>query len=156
MSASGSWTKTLSARAPQNPNSCIMANADCQDETTDYSFKLNGSFELPKGFKASPVYRFQAGSNFSRTFVGKLNYTIATLNAEAANGERYPDINLIDLRIDRGIQTGKGRISPFFDVYNITNANPEQNLTVASGSSWLRPVNIVPPRVARIGVKFDW
>ena len=49
-----------------------------------------------------------------------------------------------------------GRLSPFFDLYNVTNSNAEQNLTVTSGSSWLRPVNIVPPRVARVGVKYDF
>jgi hypothetical protein len=48
------------------------------------------------------------------------------------------------------------RLSPFIDVYNVTNANPIQNTSWSSGSSFLRPLAIVPPRVLRIGVKFDW
>ena len=158
MSASGSYTKNWAARTyPLNPNSLINANADGQDETTDYSFKLNGSFEVPAGFKLSPVYRFQAGTNFARTFVASgLNYASPTLNAEPSNARRNDNINLIDLRVDRSISTGKGRLSPFLDLYNITNANPLQDITVTSGTSCLRPINIVAPRVMRIGVKFDW
>jgi hypothetical protein len=51
---------------------------------------------------------------------------------------------------------GKTRLSPFIDVYNLTNANPIQNTSWSSGSSFLRPLAIVPPRVLRIGAKFDW
>jgi len=40
--------------------------------------------------------------------------------------------------------------------YNLTNANPIQNTSWSSGSSFLRPLAIVPPRVWRVGAKFDW
>ena len=46
--------------------------------------------------------------------------------------------------------------SPFIDLYNVFNANPEQNITWASGASFLRPTDIVPPRVLRIGAKVNW
>jgi len=153
-SYSFTWAKT--ARTPLNPNSCINANADCQDETTDYSVKLNGSFELPAGVRLSPVYRFQAGNNFARTFVATLNYANPTLNAESINANRTANVNLIDIRIDRAITIRGNRLMPFFDLYNVTNNNAEQNITVSSGASWLRPINIVSPRVMRVGVKVDW
>ena len=154
--ASYSFTWANTARTPLNPNSCINANADCQDETTDYSFKLNGSFDLPAGVRLSPVYRFQAGNNFARTFVATLNYANPTLNAEPMNTNRTAHVNLIDIRIDRAITVAGKRVMPFFDLYNVTNNNAEQNITVSSGASWLRPINIVPPRLFRVGVKFDW
>jgi hypothetical protein len=153
-SFSHTWAKD--SRNPLNPNGCINANAACQDETTDYSFKLNGSFELPGGLKMSPVYRFQAGNNFARTFVASLNYANPTLNAEALNAQRTKDINLVDLRFDKSFGIGPGRLSPFLDLYNLGNSNAEQNITVTSGGSYLRPINIIPPRVMRVGVKFDW
>jgi hypothetical protein len=155
-STSYSFTWSKNPRTPLNPNSCIMANAECQDESTDYSFKLNGSFELPGGVKMSPVYRFQAGNNYARTFVASLNYANPTLDAEPRNSRRLGHINLIDLRFDRGFTIKGGRLSPFLDLYNLANSNAEQNITTTSGSSWLRPINIIPPRVARVGVKFDW
>ena len=99
-SASYSFTsshtyRTASNTYPVNPNSCINANDECQDDTSDYSFKLTGSFDLPAGIRLSPVYRFQAGTNFARTFVATLNYANPTLNAEPMNtqpdGARQPD-----------------------------------------------------------------
>ena len=162
MQASYSWTKawayrTASTTYPLNPNSLIHTNADGQDATADYSFKLNGSFDAPAGFRLSPVYRFQAGNSFARTFTASgLNYANPTINAEPMNARRTADINLIDLRIDRGFNILGGRLAPFIDLYNITNSNAEQNLTISSGTSWLRPINIIPPRILRIGVKFDW
>jgi hypothetical protein len=148
--------RTASNTYPLNPNSCINANADCQDESSDYSFKLNGVFELPAGVKLSPVYRFQAGNNFGRTFVATLNYANPTLLAEPLNAQRAANINLLDIRLDRGFALPGGRLSPFVDIYNLTNSNAEQDITVTSGTSYLRPITIVPPRVLRIGAKFDW
>ena len=156
-STSYSFTRSLAARNTFNPNSCINANANCQDETTDYSFKLNGVFELPGGLKMSPVYRFQSGSNYARTFVTRqLNYANPTINAEPMNANRKRHVNLIDLRFDRGFTLRGGRLSPFIDLYNLSNSNAEQDITVSSGANFLRPINIIPPRVLRLGVKFDW
>jgi len=148
--------RTASATYPLNPNSCINANDQCQDDTTDYSFKLNGSFDLPAGIRLSPVYRFQAGTNFARTFVATLNYANPTLNAEPMNANRTAHVNLIDFRIDRAITIRGNRLVPFFDLYNATNSNAEQNISVSSGASWLRPITIISPRLMRVGVKFDW
>ena len=44
----------------------------------------------------------------------------------------------------------------FFDVYNIFNNNATQELTRSSGPLFLRPGVITAPRVARIGVKFNF
>jgi hypothetical protein len=155
-STSYSFTWAKDVRDILNPNSCINANAACQDETTDYSFKLNGVFELVAGLKMSPVYRFQSGNNYSRTFVATLNYANPTLDAEPRNARRTANVNLVDLRFDKAFRIKGGQLSPFLDLYNLLNSNAEQNITVTSGSSWLRPINIIPPRVMRVGVKFDW
>jgi hypothetical protein len=36
------------------------------------------------------------------------------------------------------------------------NANPAQNLQWSSGTSFNRPLSIVPPRLARLGVKLNF
>ena len=51
--------------------------------------------------------------------------------------------------------TVKGKVLPA-GAYNVTNNNAEQNISVSSGASWLRPITIVSPRLMRVGVKFDW
>ena len=64
------------------------------------------------------------------------------------------NIAIFDTRVEKVVKSPGGTtVSFFLDLYNITNANPNQNLTWSSGSSFLRPTAIVPPRVARLGTK---
>jgi len=46
-------------------------------------------------------------------------------------------------------------IAGFVDVFNLLNANPEQTTSWSSGT-FLRPLSIAPPRIARVGMKLDW
>ena len=62
----------------------------------------------------------------------------------------------LDVRSEKNIMVAKRRLGVFFDLYNMFNANPETSITAASGTSWLRPLVIVPPRIAKFGMKFDW
>ena len=41
----------------------------------------------------------------------------------------------------------------FLEVFNILNANPEQQINWST-DDFLQPLSIVSPRIARIGVKF--
>jgi hypothetical protein len=64
---------------------------------------------------------------------------------------------VFDLRGEKAVAIAKTvRAVGFFDVYNIFNTNAEQAVAVNSGSSFLRPAAITPPRLARIGVKLQW
>jgi hypothetical protein len=45
------------------------------------------------------------------------------------------------------------KLSGIFDAFNLFNSNAEQNLSWSSGSSFLRPLNIIPPRIVRIGAR---
>jgi len=51
--------------------------------------------------------------------------------------------------------TGGRRVAAFVDVYNMLNANPEEN-TSWSSESFLRPLSVVAPRIARVGAKLQW
>ena len=67
------------------------------------------------------------------------------------------NITLLDVRVEKGFRlAGHRRVAGFVDVFNVLDANPEQNTNWSSGTSFLRPVSIVPPRLARIGVKLEW
>ena len=64
--------------------------------------------------------------------------------------------NQLDLNLRRVFRVGRVSLEPGVDVYNVFNTNAEQALTTSSGSAFLRPVAITPPRVARIGLKLQW
>jgi hypothetical protein len=88
--------------------------------------------------------------------VASLNYGNVRIPAEPLNARRQDHVSLIDLRIERVTRVRQTRVSPFIDIYNLTNGNPIQNTSWSSGSSFLRPLAIVPPRLLRIGARFDW
>jgi hypothetical protein len=61
------------------------------------------------------------------------------------------------VRAEKGFRFAGGRrIAAFVDVFNLFNANPEQNISWSSGSTFLRPLSIVSPRLARVGGKLEW
>ncbi len=118
--------------------------------------KINATIRLVAGVRVTPIYRHQSGVPFGRTFVTALNYGNATVLAEPFDAERTPNVNVFDIRSEKVFTVGRSRITGFFDVYNILNTNAEQDLTKSSGSAFLRPIAITPPRVARIGAKLQW
>ena len=67
-------------------------------------------------------------------------------------------VTLVDMRVEKAFVLGAGRrLSAFVDGFNLLNANPEQNINWMSGTGRFRqPLAVVPPRIARIGAKFDW
>ncbi|HTM31275.1 MAG TPA: hypothetical protein VL263_08215, partial [Vicinamibacterales bacterium] len=104
----------------------------------------------------TPTIRLQAGTPYGRTFTQTFNWGNATVRAEPINAQRTPNINVFDIRTEKAFRFTQGRLTGFFDIYNVFNSNAEQAITTTSGSSWLRPVAITPPRIARVGVKFVW
>lgn len=139
------------------PVDTINTESNGQITYTDFSLKLSGTWTAPFGLKVSPMLRFQGGQNFGRTFSAVMNYGTVRVPAEPLSTRRQRDISVTDIRIEKQVSLGRGvKVGPFLDVYNIFNTNAEQSVTWASGSSYLRPTAIVPPRVGRVGAKVSW
>ena len=86
-----------------------------------------------------------------------LSYRQRALPRRADGTRRQDTILITDLRVEKTHEVRRRRdISVFFDLYNMFNANPAQNLQWSSGTAWNRPLSIVPPRLARIGVKLNF
>ncbi len=65
------------------------------------------------------------------------------------------DVTLVDLKVEKTFRLRADRLAVFVDVFNVFNANAELNISWTS-ESFLRPLSIVPPRIARVGARFDW
>jgi hypothetical protein len=103
----------------------------------------------------------QAGQPYARTInagaANGINYGTQRILAEPIGSRQQDNIVLLDARVEKVIKIGGGRsVSIFGDGFNLTNANPASNITWSSGSTFLLPVTIVSPRLARIGAKLDW
>jgi hypothetical protein len=103
--------------------------------------------------------RYQQGVPYARTFLtssGTLSYGTVRFITEPLGSRRQDAIFITDLRVEKTHRFGARDISLFFDLYNMFNGNPAQNLNSSSGTSFLRPLSIVPPRLARLGVKLNF
>jgi hypothetical protein len=167
--ASYGWTKSYdqasaiqgnSIRAnglPQSPNDMINASDNGQLIYTRSTVKVNGTWNSPFwDISVSPLIRYQQGIPFGRTFQSNLSFGSVRFLAEPLGTRRQDEILIADLRVEKTHRFGSRDISVFFDLYNMFNENPAQNLQWSSGTAFNRPLSIVPPRLARIGAKLNF
>jgi len=143
---------------PLTPNDLINTGDDGRHEFTIWSARILGSYEAPWGVRVVPFLRHQAGQPFGRTLAPTNQLPgVERILAEPIGTRRMPNLTSFDLRVEKRFRSSSnGRVAAFIDVFNLLNDNPEQNISWVSGRTFLRPLTIVPPRVARIGMKFDW
>ena len=87
---------------------------------------------------------------------GAANVTVAIIDPGTLYGER---INQIDFRVAKNFKTGQGRTSINFDIYNALNANSVtiiNNNYPANGVGWQSPTGILPARLFKFSVQFNY
>jgi hypothetical protein len=143
---------------PLTPNDLINAGDGGRYEFRIWSGKIHGTYAGPWGVRITPFLRHQSGQPFGRTFSAALSYANnVRILAEPIGTRRMDHITTLDVRVEKGVPLGRHRrLAGFVDLFNLLNANAEQNTSWSSGSSFLRPLSIVPPRLARIGMKLEW
>ena len=144
---------------PLTPNDLLNAGTGGRYEFSTWTAKAHGTIEGPWQLLFTPVLRHQSGQPFGRTQTtdaGQLQYGTVTLLMEAVGTRRLDHVTLMDVRMEKVVRLNRNRVAIFLDVFNCLNANPETNAIWASGPSYLRPVTIVSPRIARVGLTFDW
>jgi hypothetical protein len=137
---------------PTNPNQLQQS-----DLLPVRLMKITGSYEPGWGLRFSPLLRYQQGDPFARTVSARLNYGTETVPAEETGASRRDDIVIFDLRSERKFALKGGTsVGVFLDAFNILNSNAVTALITSTGSSYLRPTNILAPRVFRLGAKFTF
>lgn len=76
---------------------------------------------------------------------------------EPIGTRRQDAVNVVDFRVEKQVRFAtKARLGLFFDLFNATNANTAINLNWRSGAAFEKATTVLPPRIAKFGVKFDW
>ena len=151
---------------PSTPNDKINTDNGRYDFSM-WTAKINGSYEAPFQIRITPALRFQSGQPFGRTVLasaaygvggtGGINYGTQRILTEELGTRRQDNIAIFDIRAEKYFNVKGGRkVGVFFDVYNLTNSKAQQNITWNSGSAFEKPTLIVPPTIARFGMKLDW
>jgi hypothetical protein len=160
--ASGSWTKNhrwINAIA-STPNQEIFP----LDTTSDWQFKLIGSYLMPGDINVSTFFQHLAGDPLRRTYIFRsadpdgglpiASASTVTLPLEELGASREPNLNMLNLRAGKRITMGKARVSLDVDLFNVLNINSPTAITVASGPTYGLYSDIVPPRILRFGATF--
>lgn len=138
-----------------NPNALLNSTRS----TWEWLFKLQGIYELPRGFQISSVFKHQRGDPYRRTLsVALPNLRTVTVFAEGFDaGLRLPNVNLWDLRFTKRFRIAeRHRLETSLDFFNTLNANTTLTLVTTTGSRFGQPLSILPPRVARLAFRYSF
>jgi len=147
-----------------NPNFDINRRNNYLNMDSTYVFKLDSSYELPWKFATSVNFQHYTGFPIQPTEVfggtgSGLNQGFVTVILQPAGIQRYPSINLLNLRFSREfVFADRWHVKPLVDLFNITNAQTvvSENTVFAVGGTYLRPSNTVNPFIARFGLRVNF
>jgi hypothetical protein len=148
-------TVTVIEAGNYNPNEEINRS----DRTWDYDAKLSGAYIFPADVSVSANFHHFSGDPFARTvvFEGGLTIPQIELNVEPIGSQRLPDINNLTLRVEKNFRLAAAhKMAVRLNIYNALNANPATRVRVQSGNRFLRPRDIMPPRLAEVSASYSF
>jgi hypothetical protein len=133
-------------------------------EGTDsaYAFRVSGSYVAPYdvnvsgSFILNDGYPYQSAYAVTRTAFPALTRSSQTVRLTRRGDERLPDVTMIDFRVSRTFRFGDRRITPMLELFNLTNADTVVGYNANVGGSYLRPTEILSPRLLRFGISVDF
>jgi hypothetical protein len=143
---------SLGGSFPTNPNERTL------NDFTNWNVKLSGSVDAGWGMRLTPVLKMQSGAPYGRVIAANLNFNTAQLIlVEPLGTRRQETVTVFDIRAEKQLRFGaKARIGLFLDLYNLMNSNTELNINWRAGAAFEKPTTVLPPRIAKFGVKFNW
>ncbi len=133
--------------------------------------KFSGSYQLPWGIMTAATFQNAAGPSITGTWpatnaaiapgLGRplsaganATKTVNLIQPQTVFGDR---MNQIDLRVSKRIPLPSGmRVAINADFYNLTNNNWIIGYGTAFGPNFLRPSQVLSPRMFKIGGQFDF
>lgn len=140
---------------PSNPNQTLYPI----DDTWDWSGKLMGTYLAPWDVQVSALYNFLAGTPGYRTYQFRSIAQAGTLTVplEEYGARRTDAQHVVNLRAARAVSLGAGKRLTFAaQVFNAFNSNAATTVSWVSGPAFGAVSEILPPRIARLGVEFSF
>lgn len=146
---------------PVTPNDFIQTDAQGRHRYRVWAARILATYEAPWSLRITPFLAHQSGQPFGRTLTVRMNdgSNIRVLT-EPVGTRRQDNVTLFDLQVEKDVlNRRRGRLTAYVEVFNMLNANPANQVNWSPGGErnpFLRPIAIVPPRIARIGFRLDW
>lgn len=158
-----SFFPSKNAHYGTDPNDFINADGLLNGDRT-YIFKLQGSYDLPRGFKVSGNYSYMTGRPYARQIaVTGLNQGTKVIFAESRNGDRRTsNVSLLDMRVEKDFELHGALIASISaDFLNLLNSDAFYDVaTSLSGPGTEDTFGVgalfVPPRRMMVGLKLHF
>lgn len=154
------WSATVDLN---DPNFTLGREKGIVGYDSKVSFRLSGSYRMWRDLMLSGSLISNGGFPYVSTYtVNRTIYPALTRSTQAAflssrGDERLPTVTMVDLRLSKAFKFGSDRqFVPQVDLFNITNASTTAALNQSVGSSYLRPTQILSPRILRFGFSLDF
>ena len=137
----------------QDPNAEIFT----ADRRWEWLGRVSGSYLFPYGLQTSANFEHRSGTPWARTalFRGGATIPSITLNVEPIGSRRLPNINLLDLRLEKRVNLPRQhQLQLQLNVFNATNINSVTALTQQSGPSFGLATAIVLPRIVAFSAHY--
>jgi hypothetical protein len=126
-----------------------------------WTAKLSGMYSFPGDFNASAFLNARDGFPFNRSVIspadrgGRLSQVFLLIEPWAT--QRYDDMIVVDVRVEKKFTFGRLSLIPAVDVFNLGNANTvllrqhQQTATTANNV-----LEVLAPRVVRFGARITF
>ena len=168
---SSRWTGQVSYFAVKNHRwlASVFAGPNDQffpiDETWSWAGNVTGTYRFPGDVSVSGFLQSRNGVTGQRTYIFRQvdpdgGPAIAqngntTIRVEPYGTRRLAAQNILNLRAGKDFTLGGARrIGVDFDVFNVLNAATPTAANFQSGPSFGYVTNVIPARIARLGVRF--
>ena len=121
-----------------------------QDST--HIVKIIGTYLLPGDFSLSTNLKYFTGQPLLETLRVRLNQGRQTISARPRGESRLDNVTLWDIRFSKIFHIGEARLEATVDVFNLLNQDSATNINTTLGSRFGQISQILPPRVARVGL----
>jgi hypothetical protein len=127
------------------------------DRTWQWLGKATASYQFPWDLLASAQYQRVSGLPYARQVLltGGKQITSLVVNVEPVGARRLPDMNQLDLRLEKTLRLVAGtKLSVRIEVFNALNTNVPLGVTTRSGPQFGVPTSITPPRIGMVSASF--
>ena len=127
-------------------------------DTTSWSLRASGRYELPSEVGLAMTYRHQSGwpwapiHRVSLPNVGTQPFFLEPIKANRSDG-----VHIVDFRLDKSLTFGdRFRAKIMVDVFNLLNTNAVTNFRLRTGGSFNNVIDWIPGRTLKLGFRFQF
>jgi hypothetical protein len=147
------YTRAFSFR----PSDRLFGDEFGRETSMVWNYKVIGRYELPWGIGSSGSWRVQSGQQYGRT----INVTFPgdgarTVRVEPITANRYPNISILDLRLDKAFTLPRyGKVTFQFDGFNLANSGAITAFRTTT-VNYREVTETLAPRIFRVGFRWDF